>query len=134
MTTRAMTAAEIADTCLILQYCPHANISGLINGSARVMYDNWAPGSVNVHSFIPEPRFVTKGFLEAIFHYPFGNGGVDWIVGVTPGNNEKALAFNARLGFRPAMCLPGGFKKGVDLIYQIMHYSDCRYYTMETNW
>ncbi len=131
MTTRAMTAAEIADTCLILQYHPHSNITGLCNGSARILFDGWTLGSVYVHSFIPEPRYLTKGFLREMFRYAFEN--VDWIVGVTPGNNEKALAFNARLGFRPAMCLPGGFKKGVDLLYQIMHYRDCRYYQRETN-
>lgn len=133
MTARAMTSAEIAETCEILHYHPHSNISGLCNGSARILYDGWSNndksrpgGMVYVHSLIPEPRFLTKGFLREMFRYAFQT--VDWVVGVTPGFNTRALAFNKRLGFRPMWQLPHGYARGVDLHYQMMHYSTCRFW------
>lgn len=133
MTTRAMNGLEIADACMQLHYHPHSNVSGLINGTARILMDGWSNndkarpgGMVYVHSLIPDPRYVTKGFLREIFRYPFEI--VDWLVGVTPAHNTKALAFNHRIGFTVAHTLTNGYAKGVDLIFQRMHHSSCRYY------
>ena len=124
MTTRAMTADEIATTLLALSYHPHTNVTGLCNGTARILYDGWMQNAVYVHSHIPEPRYLTKGFLREMFRYPFEH--VDWIIGVTPGFNEKALAFNRRIGFDVSWTLPSGYAKGVDLVYQTMHHRNCR--------
>lgn len=126
MAVRQMSPEEIAETCAILQYAPHANITGLCNGSARILYDGWTMGMTYVHSLIPEPRYLTKGFLREMFRYAFEH--VDWVVGVTPAFNHKALAFNRRLGFAPSLILPGGYRPGVDLIYQTMYHMQCRYY------
>src|SRR6187551_1656279 len=105
MAVRQMTRTEIAEACGILSYHPHSNVSGLCNGSARILYDGWTNsdrsrpgGTVYVHSLIPEPRFLTKGFLREMFRHAFDH--VDWVVGVTPGFNTRALSFNERLGFR----------------------------------
>ncbi len=137
MATRELTMAEIEAVCETLSYVPTRNVRGLGNGSASILYDQWAPNSVCVHSHIPEPRYLTRGFLSNMFRYPFSN--VDWIVGVTPGDNEKALAFNKRIGFTEAYRLPEGFSasrwqdgrliaRGVDHVFQIMHHSTCRYW------
>lgn len=133
MSTRKLEAAEIAAVCEILHYHPHTNVSGVANGSATVLYDGWSNndktqpgGMVYVHSYIPEPKYVTKGFLREIFRYAFET--VDWVVGVTPGFNNKALLFNSRLGFEPCMILPSGYAKGIDLCFQRMYYQSCRYW------
>jgi hypothetical protein len=133
MAVRAMDRWEIREACEILHYHPHTNVSGLCNGTARILYDSWTNndknrpgGMVYVHSLIPEPRFLTKGFLREMFKYAFET--VDWVVGVTPGCNNRALLFNARLGFEPCMILPSGYAKGIDLCFQRMHYQSCRYY------
>jgi hypothetical protein len=126
MSTEKMSALEIEHVCTMLHYIPTRNVVGLHNGTACILYDNWTPNSVCVHSYIPEPRFLTKGFLREMFRYPFEH--VDWIIGVTPGDNEKALAFNRRIGFAVRDRLPNGFDKGIDTVYQVMHYSTCRYW------
>jgi hypothetical protein len=121
-----MPAALIEQVCRKLHYIPSGNVTGLHNGSACILYDQWTPNSVCVHSYIPDPRFLTKGFLVEMFRYPFTN--VDWVIGVTPGDNAKALAFNQRIGFTERDRLPQGFAKGVDTVVQVMHYSECRWW------
>ncbi len=131
MTTRALNEEEIEAVCEKLSYIPTRNVRGLGNGTAAILFDNWTPNSVCVHSYIPEPRYLTKGFLREMFRYPFEH--VDWIIGVTPGDNEKALAFNRRIGFAVRDRLPQGFAKGVDTVYQVMHHSTCRYWKRPTS-
>ena len=126
MSTQPMTRSYILQVCDRLSYFPSTNVKGLHNGSACILYDNWTPNSVCVHSYIPEPRYLTKGFLREMFRYPFSN--VDWVIGVTPGDNEKALAFNKRIGFAVRDRLPNGFARGIDTVYQVMHHSTCRYW------
>ena len=137
MTTQKMELGYIEHVCEKLSYIPTRNVIGLYNGTACILYDNWTPNSVCVHSYIPEPRYLTKGFLREMFRYPFSN--VDWIIGVTPGDNEKALAFNRRIGFTRHAVLTHGFSaeqfqdgqiiaKGIDTVYQVMHHSTCKYW------
>ncbi len=102
-----MSAVHIEYVCVKLSYIPTRNVTGLRNGTACILYDNWTPNSVCVHSYIPEPRYLTKGFLSNMFRYAFSN--VDWIIGVTPGDNEKALAFNRRIGWAVRDRRPNGF-------------------------
>ncbi len=126
MTTTLMSPHHINRVCTTLSYIPTRNVVGLHNGSACILYDNWTPNSVCVHSYIPEPRYLTKGFICEFFRYPFSH--VDYVIGVTPGNNHKALAFNKRIGFNEDYRLLNGFDKGVDQVYQVMHHAECKYY------
>lgn len=126
MATEKMTTWQIDAVCDILHYIPTRNATGLHNGSACIVYDYWCPNSVCVHSYIPEPRFLTKGFLREMFRYPFSN--VDWVIGVTPGDNLKALEFNRRIGFKETYRLMFGFDKTVDQVYQTMWHADCKYW------
>jgi hypothetical protein len=121
-----MTNDEIERVCEKLSYIPTRNVKGLANGTASILYDGWSPNSVCVHSYIPEPRYLTKGFLREMFRYPFSN--VDWILGITPGDNFKALAFNRRIGFDEVYRLPWGFSKEVDTVFQRMHHTQCKYW------
>jgi hypothetical protein len=124
--TEPMHPSHIQAVCEQLSYVPTINVRGLHNGSACILYDGWTHNSVCVHSYIPEPRFLTKGFLRDMFRYAFTN--VDWIIGVTPGDNAKALAFNERLGFTVRDRLPEGFAKGIDTVVQVMFYTDCKWW------
>jgi hypothetical protein len=126
MTTRVLTEEEIEAVCDRLSYIATKNARGLGNGTGAIIFDQWTHNSVCVHSYIPEPRFLTKGFLSDMFRYAFTN--VDWIIGVTPADNAKALAFNERLGFTVRDRLPDGFAKGIDTVIQVMFYTDCRWW------
>jgi hypothetical protein len=124
--TEPMSPQHIAEVCAKLSYVPTLNVRGIHNGSAAILFDQWTHNSVCVHSYIPEPRFLTKGFLSDMFRYGFSN--CDWIIGVTPGDNAKALAFNERLGFTVRDRLPEGFAKGIDTVVQVMFYTDCKWW------
>lgn len=124
--TEQMNDLAITLVCARLSYIPTRNVVGLHNKSACFLLDNWTPNSVCAHSYIPNPHHLTRGFMRDVFRYVFSN--VDWLIGVTPGDNEKALAFNKRIGFTLRDRLPQGFAKGVDTVYQVMHHSTCRYW------
>jgi len=126
MTTSKMREWHIEYVCNKLSYIPTKNVTGLTNGSACFLFDNWTPNSVCVHSYVPDPGALGKGFIRDCFRYVFSN--VDWLIGVTPGDNEKALAFNARLGFSVRDRLPQGFARGIDTVYQVMHYKACKWW------
>lgn len=129
---RAMTPAEVFAVGERIQYVPTANARGLCNGDeetplgACILYDSWCPNSVCVHSYIPHPRFMTKGFLREMWRYPLEH--VDWVIGVTPGDNARALAFNKRIGLTEVYRLKDGWATGVDQVFQTAHYSTCRWW------
>ena len=126
MSTEKMTDDQIEIVCNLLHYIPTRNVVGLRNGTACFLFDNWAPNSVCAHSFIGYPGDLTRGFLRDTFRYVFSN--VDWLIGVTPGDNVKALAFNKRIGFKETYRLMFGFDKTVDQVYQTMWHEDCKYW------
>lgn len=126
MKTEKMPEWLVERVCDELSYIPTRNVVGLTNRSAYFLFDNWTPNSVCAHSLVPDPKGLTRGFLRDCFRYAFAN--VDWLIGVTPGDNEKALLFNKRLGFSVRDVLPQGFAKGVDTVYQVMHYRSCRWW------
>lgn len=124
--TRVLTSEEIDYVCARLSYSATQNVRGLGNKTACILFDFWTPNSVCLHSWIPNPHHLTRGFLADVFRYAFSN--VDWALGITPGDNEKALAFNRRLGFTVRDRLPNGFARGVDTVYQVMFHNTCKYW------
>lgn len=123
--TRETTPEEIDAVCARLSYIPTRNVTGLTNGKAVILYDQWTQNSVCVHSYIP-PHSLTRGFLREMFRYPYE--AVEWVIGVTPGDNEAALRFNKHIGFKEIYRLRDGFAPGVDNVFQTVHRSECRYY------
>ena len=124
--TQEMSQRQIANVCRQLSYIPTLNVKGLRNREAYFLFDNWTPNSCCAHSYVSNPKDLTRGFLRDCFRYVFSN--VDWLIGVTPGDNERALRFNRKLGFKVHSTLPDGFARGVDTVMQAMYYTDCRFW------
>lgn len=94
---------------------------------AMVGYDYWTPNAVQMHIWIKHPEaYLSKELLQEGFGYPF-NSGRNLVIGVTPGDNTRALEFNRKLGFRETHRIKDGWSAGTDMVIQEMRRDECRW-------
>jgi hypothetical protein len=95
---------------------------------AGCIYDNWTTNSVQCHLLICDPLIIRHNWLQTIFSAAFGEHR-QYIYGLVPGNNAKALRLNVRMGFTVATALDEGFAPGVDYVIMQLKRKDCKYLT-----
>ena len=67
---------------------------------AVVVYDGFSECDCNMHiASDGSARWLSRGFLRAVFAYPFIQLGLRRVTGLVPAKNERALNFDLRLGF-----------------------------------
>lgn len=81
-----------------------ARAIGLVEGGkilAGMVVHNYVPSSRNCHiSFAGDnPRWATRSSIRAFLRYPFEQLNCRRVTTGTPSRNERALRFNAGLGF-----------------------------------
>lgn len=91
---------------------------------AGVVFYNWNGQSAMASIAADAP--LSRGFLGAIFRYPFVFGGLGQIVVTVVGNNLKSLRLAARMGFKEQARLPDAHPSG-DLIFMVLRREDCRF-------
>ena len=91
-----------------------------------VGYDDWTPNSVSMHMAIAYPMAV-RTLVGPAFSYPFLEAQRKVILGVTPGDNERALKLNRHLGLREIYRIRDGWLDGVDMVIQEMRRDECRW-------
>lgn len=91
-----------------------------------VGYDLWTPNSVQMHVCIEDP-LAFWAIVRPAFSYPFEEAKLGLVIGVTPGDNAHALAFNKRIGFRETHRIVNGWSPGVDVVIQEMTRAECRW-------
>lgn len=64
-----------------------------------VIYNHFSPWNCEMSVASTTPRFVTRAFCKAVFHYPFTKCGLKRITAVVEDGNTKALDMDRRLGF-----------------------------------
>lgn len=129
----AATAQEIAYFCSLINYYPTSNFRAIkLVKSGRVLavtgYDYWTPNCVEMHIWIQSPKaFWSRKFIQECFRYPFEicNRGI--VIGVTPGDNRRALEFNRRVGFKEVHRVKDGWSLGTDVVIQEMRKEHCRW-------
>lgn len=126
------TTQDIVTFAGLVRYSPSANFKGIKlirNGLIRAMvgYDHWTPNSVQMHICIVDKKAITKDFIKEGFKYPFITGGRGVVIGCTPADNEEALEFNRRLGFRETYRVKDGWEEGVDVVIQEMRREECKW-------
>lgn len=95
---------------------------------AAVIYEGWNGSNVWMHvAAEPGGKWLTKEFLNYVFHYPFHEVGVQRISGWVEADNAQARRFDEHLGFRQEAVLKGAGNKGADVIVYVMKREDCRY-------
>lgn len=92
--------------------------------TAGAAYRDW--NGVSIEGQIAADKPLTRGFLFAIFDYPFRQLGARKIIATTSADHIRSIRLLQRLGFLEEACLrdaaPGG-----DLIICTMRQEDCRF-------
>lgn len=91
---------------------------------AGVWYEDFNGKSVTCHIVIKKP--INRQFLAIIFDYPFIQLGVDKIIGPVKSDNQKAIDFDKKLGFKEEARLLDAFPNA-DLIFFVMNKDECRF-------
>lgn len=92
-----------------------------------VVLNGYTKESINIHVGAKSPTWINRDMLWITFDYPFRQLGVKRIFGQVPENNEHALAFNEKLGFKRVARVEGVYPDDVACIVMRMDYADCRY-------
>lgn len=91
---------------------------------AVVWYEDFNKKSVTCHIYLE--KGLNRQYLHTIFDYPFVQLGVDKIIGPVKSNNQKAIDFDKKLGFKEEARLLDAFPDA-DLIFFVMNKDDCRF-------
>ncbi len=128
-------AANDADIQLFKQatsYNPTEQFKAIVlrvDGEVHAMtgYDFWTPNAVQMHIWINHPEaYLSVEFIQECFGYPFDNGR-NLVIGVTPGDNARALEFNRKIGFKEKYRVKDGWSLGTDMVIQEMRRDECRW-------
>lgn len=128
-------AANEADIQLFLKatsYQPTSQFKAIVqrvDGEIHAMagYDYWTPNAVQMHIWINHPEaYLSKEFIQEGFGYPF-NSGRNLVIGVTPGDNARALEFNRKIGFVEKYRIKDGWSLGTDMVIQELRRDECRW-------
>jgi len=89
-----------------------------------VWYEDFNKKSVTCHIYIE--KGLNRQYLHTIFDYPFVQLGVDKIIGPVKSNNQKAIDYDKKLGFKEEARLLDAFPDA-DLIFFVMNKNECRF-------
>lgn len=78
-----------------------------------VIYTNFTHESIFAHTAVFAERGVNRAMLYMGLDYPFNQLKVKRIFGWVPETNERAQAFNMKLGFKVVARIEGVFRHGV---------------------
>jgi L-amino acid N-acyltransferase YncA len=92
--------------------------------TAGAAYRDW--NGVSIEGQIAADRPLTRGFLFAIFDYPFRQLGARKIIATTTADHIRSIRLLRRLGFLEEACLRDAAWGG-DLIIFTLRREDCRY-------
>ena len=98
--------------------------------NAVVAYDNFTGRVCSMHIAGDGVNWLDKTFLYVAFHYPFVLCDFVAIVAMVPGDNEKALKFDKRIGFETFDIIKDGWKPGIPLHILKMNKEDCRWLSL----
>lgn len=89
--------------------------------------DTFSHTTCQVHMVIKNPMVLRHGWLEEIFNYVFVTCNRLAIVGMVPGDNDKALKLNKHVGYEEVYRIKEGFNVGVDYVIMEMRREQCRW-------
>lgn len=89
-----------------------------------VWYEDYNGKSIACHIVLKKP--INRRFLAIIFDYPFIQLGVSKIIGPVKSDNQKAIDFDKKLGFKEEARILDAFPNA-DLIFFVMNKDECRF-------
>ena len=93
------------------------------------LMDNWTNNSVQCHFMLTTPMLLKHGFLEECFGFIFKNQNVNFVYGLVPANNDKAVKLNTHMGFTVKTRLEEAYDVDVDYLLMQLKREDCKYIT-----
>jgi hypothetical protein len=78
-------------------------------------------------AFEPDWTFSPRQMLHEVFKYAFITRGCELVLGVVNSKNEKAIRFDAHLGFKELYRIPSMHDDGGDIVLLGLRKLDCRY-------
>jgi hypothetical protein len=136
--TRAATVDERTWLATRLGFCLTPDARGVAAvddiGAIRAMvvFDQWTDNAAEAHMCSEDPRAVWP-LMRAALGYFFTTTGRSVLLGRVRASNTKALAFDARVGFRETCRIRDGFAVGDDMVILEMHRDDCRWLRENSN-
>lgn len=95
---------------------------------AVVVYNLWSGADIAMHvAAMPGRRWMTRGFLRAVFRYPFVQLGCRRVTGYVPASNADALRFDRHLGFVEEGRMREALPNGEDVIVLGLLKRECRW-------
>lgn len=95
---------------------------------AGVAYTNRRDHEIHGHIFA-DPGSLTRGFIRAMFHYPFYQLGVRRITACARVSNHQSRKFLHRVGFALEGMQRSGYQDGEDKMLFGMLREECRWLT-----
>jgi hypothetical protein len=98
---------------------------------AAFIADSWSETSVQVHQMVLNRKALREGIHRIFANWIFGFAGMKMMIGLTPGDNEKAIRLNRHYGFKEFARVPDAYCEGVDYIIFHMTADECNYFDRE---
>lgn len=98
--------------------------------SVAVAYNAFIGYTCCMHTVIQNPDHVSPAMVREAFRYPFEELGMKVIFGLVDSDNEKAIEFDTKLGFKEVNRFKDAGLDG-DLILFAMKKEDCRWLRMK---
>lgn len=109
---------------VVSRVTPQGNLLG------GVFYQGYNGAVIWPHIAGFAPGWLSKDLLWVIFDYPFNQLKCNVLLAGIPVSNRKLLQFDAKLGFKEIVRVPGGHKTG-DLAIMAMQRADCRWLSLQ---
>jgi RimJ/RimL family protein N-acetyltransferase len=74
-------------------------------------------------------RWLTRDYIYKTFRFAFDELGLNRLTGLVESDNELAIHFDEKLGFRKEAVLTGAGHRGQDAFIYAMHRHECRWLT-----
>lgn len=98
---------------------------------AGVLYSDYNKATCSAHIVGFGKNWLSRDLLWIMFDYPFNQLGCKKVFGQVPSDNETALRFDYKLGFKYVTTVPEVFESGHHLLILEMKREDCRWLSVK---
>ncbi|WP_282197613.1 GNAT family N-acetyltransferase [Turicimonas muris] len=107
-----------------------AMVFGLVEGShihGVCVFTDYRETTINMHVAGAEKGWITRDFIRACFHYVFNELRCHTALGLVRTDNQDALLFDTKLGFKVRGTIPKGDYDGCDFYLMAMTKDECKW-------
>lgn len=90
-------------------------------------YTAWIGKTCQMHVVNLKGKATPRELIFAAFDYPFNHCSIEKVFGVVNSNNETAMKYDIKLGFKEAHRFEGMHDNGGDLVVLEMDKADCKW-------